>query len=423
MDFSRMIEVKVMDKEDYFAIDSYFFTYFHDLDVALKQIKDALEHYKSTMEESDVLLTHGGSVIPPGATIRDTTKAAVTGAAPYDATPPTLAPAGSQAASAANVTSPPTRFGHLTSLLSLSSKSSTTTSPGSSHTALAGGAEHPGRKSEAGEDFTHVNYHPGESNPAAAGNTDLLLRPAAASAPQLPIASPKLGDPTTPTPQNLKSFPATNHTYPPHSTQQEIGEFSRIHISDAQGRPVPETSSSSLLGEYVPGWMKSAPKNPLKMFSSPNSTSPADLDHEATPRMNSEPAFEKSPKASQEWSDVHHEHNEMGFSMMEHPAVGDITPEALDPVVVDKFRMHFALDEKEQLLSCESIVGQWSFSAEHLIFHVFRLSGLRGSLAATLRESIHLDESLLLSVVAAPQEDHGQCRPFLPDALILTKIS
>ncbi|CCM01613.1 uncharacterized protein FIBRA_03674 [Fibroporia radiculosa] len=42
MDFSETIEVKVVDKGDQMAIDSYFFAYFRDLPLALEQIRDAV---------------------------------------------------------------------------------------------------------------------------------------------------------------------------------------------------------------------------------------------------------------------------------------------------------------------------------------------------------------------------------------------
>jgi len=47
MDFSETIEVKVVDKEDNLAVDSYFFAYFHDLPGALDQIRDAVRNYRS----------------------------------------------------------------------------------------------------------------------------------------------------------------------------------------------------------------------------------------------------------------------------------------------------------------------------------------------------------------------------------------
>ena len=48
MDFSETIEVKVVDKEDHFAIDSYFFAYFRDIPGALDQIRDAVRTYRTS---------------------------------------------------------------------------------------------------------------------------------------------------------------------------------------------------------------------------------------------------------------------------------------------------------------------------------------------------------------------------------------
>jgi sterol 3beta-glucosyltransferase len=45
MDFSETIEVKVLDKQEHFSVDSYFFAYFQDLPDALKQIRNAICTY------------------------------------------------------------------------------------------------------------------------------------------------------------------------------------------------------------------------------------------------------------------------------------------------------------------------------------------------------------------------------------------
>lgn len=47
MDFSETIEVKVADKDDNLAIDSYFFAYFHNLSGALDQIREAVRTHRS----------------------------------------------------------------------------------------------------------------------------------------------------------------------------------------------------------------------------------------------------------------------------------------------------------------------------------------------------------------------------------------
>lgn len=48
IEFSETIEVKVFDKEEHFSVDSYFFAYFHDIQVALEQIREAVRTNRSS---------------------------------------------------------------------------------------------------------------------------------------------------------------------------------------------------------------------------------------------------------------------------------------------------------------------------------------------------------------------------------------
>lgn len=48
MDFSETIEVKVIDKDEHYTIDSYFFAYFRDISSALTQIQDVIAQYQAT---------------------------------------------------------------------------------------------------------------------------------------------------------------------------------------------------------------------------------------------------------------------------------------------------------------------------------------------------------------------------------------
>ena len=80
MDFSETIEVKVVDKSENFStIDSYFFAYFQELDVALEQIRDAVRTYRSSSEslpEATVIDTTGAKSIaafPPASQAQDET--------------------------------------------------------------------------------------------------------------------------------------------------------------------------------------------------------------------------------------------------------------------------------------------------------------------------------------------------------------
>jgi sterol 3beta-glucosyltransferase len=58
LDFRETIEVKVVDGSEDLAVDSYFFTYFHDISAALEQIRDAIAStrpfYPEAQESSSV---------------------------------------------------------------------------------------------------------------------------------------------------------------------------------------------------------------------------------------------------------------------------------------------------------------------------------------------------------------------------------
>jgi sterol 3beta-glucosyltransferase len=65
MDFSETIEVKVFDKEEYFSVDSYFFAYFHDIPVALDQIRDAVRAYRMLPQHPSPELVMDTTAIRP----------------------------------------------------------------------------------------------------------------------------------------------------------------------------------------------------------------------------------------------------------------------------------------------------------------------------------------------------------------------
>lgn len=52
LDFRETIEVKVVDGIEDLAVDSYFFTYFHDISAALEQIRDAITRTRSFVRET-----------------------------------------------------------------------------------------------------------------------------------------------------------------------------------------------------------------------------------------------------------------------------------------------------------------------------------------------------------------------------------
>ncbi|EAU92646.2 UDP-glucose:sterol glycosyltransferase [Coprinopsis cinerea okayama7 len=76
MDFSETIEVKVVDKDDQYSLDSYFFAYFHDMPAALEQIRDAIRTHRAIPEHSQektVLDTTVTRSPPPSALERPST--------------------------------------------------------------------------------------------------------------------------------------------------------------------------------------------------------------------------------------------------------------------------------------------------------------------------------------------------------------
>jgi len=52
IEFSETIEVKVFDKDEHYSVDSYFFAYFHDIQVALEHIREVVRTNRSSPASS-----------------------------------------------------------------------------------------------------------------------------------------------------------------------------------------------------------------------------------------------------------------------------------------------------------------------------------------------------------------------------------
>ncbi|KAG8962323.1 Sterol 3-beta-glucosyltransferase [Tulasnella sp. 425] len=356
MDFSDTIEVKVVDKDDNYAIDSYFFAYFHNLPAALVQIKEVIQAYKDRME------MQAGAMLP-SATVRDTTTAvrgsvlqAVGSTGSTGSTATTVsAPGGSIAHFASappTVTTAPaspsattSRLSHFTSLLGLSRGSSAPT-PSNANTTAA-----------PDDDFTHISYAP------AVGGTNLASgRLSTDTTSRHTVTPANFRDDTsttdTPRPGSVRTLqPVTSipdHTYPPH-TDDEADTFHHINVHDSQGNPVGQSSSS--LAGYVPALLK-APYRKIFGTSSggvTGSQESAFAYHDDASRVKEvyESRVGGAMTGSHTGSSIiggsggtGDSSNQLGFSILEAPGSSD----GLDPLVVDKFRSYFALDEKEQLL-------------------------------------------------------------------------
>ncbi|KAG8908117.1 Sterol 3-beta-glucosyltransferase [Tulasnella sp. 403] len=344
MDFSDTIEVKVVDKDDNFAIDSYFFAYFHNIETALVQIKETIQAYRAKLD------MESGMMVPPS-TVRDTTSAARPTIA--QAAPPTES-ANPAAASQTSVQSAPSaipasqvhssgsRFGGLTSLLGLRGNTAPPASSIASH-----------QHEKVGDDFTHVTYAPvtagsntalgtaiqtGLRAPSSDSGSRRTITPGQA---QAPVDSP------TPTPESVRTALPTmhDHTYPPHAEMDDRDTFQHISMHDGEGNPV--TSSSSLAG-YVPSWLKDRSR---RLFGSSGATTGGEsysvvMDDSAQVKEVLEtrrPAMAASHSSSVASAGT--DSNQLGFSILEAPAQTDA-----DAQIADKFRTYFALDEKEQLL-------------------------------------------------------------------------
>lgn len=198
MDFSDTIEVKVVDKEPHFAVDSYFFAYFHDLPGALDQIRDAVRVHRTIVDETGTAHPHE---------LLDTT---------------TLRPQPTvieRAASMPNPTDTSKEKSSSSSGFRISSilkpfqdsRSSSTISPSNE---------------EAMEEFTHISKR-----------TNSFV----------PVASTGSPSSATPTQSTVKA----EHTYPP-STLSDPSSLLRESTSSSSGI----TASGSTWSVSVPSWLK-----------------------------------------------------------------------------------------------------------------------------------------------------------------------
>ncbi|RPD81684.1 hypothetical protein L226DRAFT_577428 [Lentinus tigrinus ALCF2SS1-7] len=299
MDFSETIEIKVQDKNMDLALDSYFFAYFHDLPMALEQIRDAVRIYRS---------------VPSGRhspTVVDTT-AGRSASRPLSidrppSTPPTEGPPKA---------SPSSR---LTSFLR----------PLQETLPLNRSASAPG----ANEEFTHIVKKSGSSfvPTTHSGST-----------------SPSEGEPSgrpSPIPSSTSSLTtptASHHTYPPSTSASVIDTHGSAPLSASAG-----SGGWSVGMPSMPSWLRVPSRS---FFGSPTTPSRPHLEHAATlPAGRSLPTVTEvvSSRASTSSRPTTSSSNsgDFGyFSILETP---ETTVEA---EIAEKFRQAFAFDDKEVLL-------------------------------------------------------------------------
>ena len=198
MDFSETIEVKTAERDDQ-ATDSYFFAYFHDISVALEQIRDAVRSFRSQIGSPETTA--------PLPLLDTTAPRATAGFSPADPFTPKPSPGFRLS----------TLFWPLSDI-SLSRSPLSTTTP-----------------ELQSEEYTHV------SKKSESSFVPLSTSP-------LPVSSELSESVTSPVPPHSRSLPP-EHTYPP----SVFAAATRPNHSLSR-----EPSSSTWVG--VPSWLKNSRK-------------------------------------------------------------------------------------------------------------------------------------------------------------------
>jgi sterol 3beta-glucosyltransferase len=292
MDFSETIEVKVVDKEDHFAIDSYFFAYFRDLSGALDQIRDAVRTYRTSCS----LPENASSLAVLDSTVSRTPSS------PDRAVHTLPEPASPKATSGFKLSS---IFRPLADTFAVVNRASTLPSE------------------LQNDDYTHVSRKPDSSSfiPITTSPKPIMA--------DSPISS-KPNEPNSILRHSTQSLPPPDHTYPPSTPSSSISPNYSYLSRD--------NSNSWAVG--VPSWLRS----PRRVFG----PSLSNMDPTAT--FNSTQVSEVYTSAVSSSGPISRPSSggEMTFSILETP---DIKP---DQETAEKFRAAFAYDEKETLLGCAS---------------------------------------------------------------------
>ncbi|TCD70641.1 Sterol 3-beta-glucosyltransferase [Steccherinum ochraceum] len=301
MDFSETIEVKVVDKGESYSVDSYFFAYFHDLQAALEQIRDAVRSSRGVP----------GDVTPPS--VIDTT---------VSRSPPVTPNQTDKVAWASSPDSIPRASGfRFTSLLK----------PLQDSLPMSRTASAP-EPIESPEEFTHVTkrssttFVPITTSPKSSFRLD-----------SPPAARPSLITESSSSSVTPTASYISTHTYPPSSSLSPS-------ISET-GHSASSNTSTWSVG--VPSWLKMP--STRRLLTSPFSSlsSRPSTDHAATlPASGSAKVTEVLSQSYLSPSSTSRPFSgEFGFySILEAPGF------PMDSDIVEKFRSSFAFDEKETLL-------------------------------------------------------------------------
>ncbi|KAL0577594.1 Sterol 3-beta-glucosyltransferase [Marasmius crinis-equi] len=298
MDFSETIEVKVYDKEasDHFSVDSYFFAYFHDIDGALEQIRDAVRIQRTNP-----------SAIPEH--VLDTTSARST---PLPPERPSNVPTSSSSVF------------RISSLLRpfQESKSNPTITPMAS-------------TPEVTEEFTHISKR-GDS---------------ASFVPVTTTGSPGTSQDASPSQSSSQILTPTqsivdkNHTYPPSTivaSPASIDPPPLPHRATATSAVTTTSATPSASSSWlsVPSWLKAT--RPRSLFSTTTiSTADASALHVNPPDGKVQEMYSSTGSTTgSKWSGM----GDLAYSVLETPDI------PIEEEAQEKFRAAFAYDEKETLL-------------------------------------------------------------------------
>lgn len=218
IDFSETIEVKVVDKDEPYSVDSYFFAYFRELPVALEQIRDAVRTTRqhTTQETSPPVVLDTTLTKPSHLDHIVTSPSSVS--SPDDI-------------HRASSTSTPFRLPSILRTLRSTSDARQVTRP----------ASPPSPTREPGDDYTHITRKGGSSFVPIVTSPATGAPPASSAVPGSGRGAP---------------VSTTQHTYPPSTSP----------ASTVRERPIPPTSTSWSVG--VPSWLKTTGRR----VSSTNST-------------------------------------------------------------------------------------------------------------------------------------------------------
>lgn len=304
-------------------MDSYFFAYFQDLPVALELIRDAVRTHRSLAPRSPLAVLDTTSTRPPQ-------------------------PSATQGMDRAkSLPTPDTRFGSSFRLSSLLKpfQDSLPASLGRTNNTF-GVAE----LTEAPDEYTHISKGSGSS-----------LVPITASSPE-PISPPGSSKAVhaISKPSTTASTP-TDHTYPPSAGDLDYSTS------------VKSVTSSAPWNVGVPSWLKvsrsrtNIPTSNTSMLSAA-STSTSGIREVYSAPSAGESAARRSSGSAQ---------GDLGYSVLETPEA------AVDSEYIEKFRIAFAFDERENLLGCMCDNTRSCFAIEYFVDfsgYIFRLLPVPGRL-------------------------------------------